>query len=1686
MKSSALSARAFARAPVRAAVAVLAILGASVALARDLPQVDRLGDAPPQPALSATAAAGSDGSMHLDSRLGVPTFLWAQRNRAVAGQAAAIAAAAPADLVGAARAYLRGLGHLYALPAQQADSMRAAYTQNLRNGGAIVKFRNRINGIEVFREEASVLLARDRSLVAIGGYLMGGDGSAPFASGPAEAAAAALADWSFGAGTAALLAPAGGRGAYQYFDLPAGTASADGSQLAEPVRVKEVLFRLPRKLVPAYYVEVQVTDGAEPFETDSYAYVVAADDLSVLYRHNQTSHVAFGYRVFAEAGGNNLPLTGPSGRNGFPHPTAQPDGYQGPFVAPNLVTLQNLPFSRNDPWLPDGATRTIGNNVDAFANLTAPDNFDPADPDECNVAIAPTGGDFRACANGANLFDYTYDTALAPKSSKTQVMAGVTNLFYMNNWLHDWFYDAGFDEASGNAQTDNFGRGGEDSDSIKAQAQDYAGTSNANMATPADGGRPRMRMYLFTGASAQVMKVNTPPAIAGVKPSGNASFGPQAFDLTGEVAYAAPADGCAALTNAAAVAGKIALIDLGTCNFTVKVKNAQDAGAIGVLIANTSNAIGNVNGVDATITIPSLVISSSSGTAIKGQLALPATVTARLGRAKAVDRDGALDNGVVTHEWGHYISNRLVANANGLTTNHSRGMGEGWSDFHAQLVLVKDGDQALPNNANFGGTYAVAGYDLGGPGFAPDVLNNAYYYGIRRYPYSRDMTKNPLTFKHIQDGVPLPASPPPAFGGDGADNSAVHRTGEVWASMLWECYSNLLNDTARLTFAQAQDRMKNYLVAGYKLTPAAPTFIEARDALLAAMVVEDLADFQACYQGFAKRGAGTGAVAPDRYTTTNIGVVESFVAGGQLDVAGITISDAPNYCDADGALDDGETGTLQFSVRNSGATALSATTATIGSSNALVTFPGGTALVFPPSIPGQTVTVSVPVQLAGAAGIATTDITLSVTDPGLVVAPVISSVTFRLNADEKANQSAADDVEALQTAWTTGSSTTNPGASLLWQRIAITATDHRWLGPDAAIPQLTWLQSPPLVVAANGDFGFTFRHRHSFEFDGGGAYDGGQIQISTDGGMTWADIGAAASPGYNGTMVGGISPNPLKGQAGYVRKNAAHPALETVTVALGTAYAGQTVRIRFAIGTDDSVGAAGWDIDDIAFSNITNTPFAVVTAHAGACYSVTAQAGSPQSATVGTPFGTALQALVRDGSGTPVPGVAVTFALPGAGASGTYGGATTVNTDASGVATAPALTANTVAGSYNATAGAGLQSASFALTNAPGAPVAMTVVSGTPQSATVATAFAPLKVRLQDTYGNVVPGVNVTFTAPASGASVSFGDAATVATDAAGEATSPALSANTIAGSFNVTAGAGALSAPFALTNLPGTPATVSVVSGHPQIAIVGTAFAQPLQVVVRDSFGNAVPGTNVAFAAPGAGATATFGGPATVATDGAGGATSPVLTANATPGAYSASATAGAAPAASFALTNIAPPVTTISGPTATGTGAAQAVLSGGGPFCGLDPAQSRFIALTGDPLSPTSRPPEWLGFPHGMFAFRTTPYCTPGGTITLQLTFPSLPPSAGFWKFGPTAGMPAHWYLFPSIMAGNTVTLTITDGQAGDDDLLPNGQIIDAAGPTINLPPMPVPALDAWMLALLAALLAFGASIGVRRARR
>jgi hypothetical protein len=221
----------------------------------------------------------------------------------------------------------------------------------------------------------------------------------------------------------------------------------------------------------------------------------------------------------------------------------------------------------------------------------------------------------------------------------------------------------------------------------------------------------------------------------------------------------------------------------------------------------------------------------------------------------------------------------------------------------------------------------------------------------------------------------------------------------------------------------------------------------------------------------------------------------------------------------------------------------------------------------------------------------------------------------------------------------------------------------------------------------------------------------------------------------------------------------------------------------------------------------TAAQFDLTNTAAGAAH-VVAVAGAAQSARVGTAFATPLQVRVTDASGNPVSGAAVTFAAPSGGPGGTFAGSATVLTDATGLATAPTLTANTVAGNYAVTASAaGAGGASFSLTNTAGAPASITAVGGTPQSTAVGTAYAvPLQARVTDAFGNPVPGVTVTFAAPAAGAGGTFSGGTVVPTDALGLATAPAFTANGSAGSYTVTAAVSGVGAPalFGLTNLAG------------------------------------------------------------------------------------------------------------------------------------------------------------------------------------------------------------------------------------------------------------------------------------------
>ncbi|MBX3408378.1 MAG: M36 family metallopeptidase [Phycisphaeraceae bacterium] len=209
----------------------------------------------------------------------------------------------------------------------------------------------------------------------------------------------------------------------------------------------------------------------------TYDIIVDAVDGTVLQRENRlvfetTQPMTF--RVYRK----DSPAPGSPG-----NPT--PNGFQFPFIERSLVVIQpeDIRDYSPDGWIPDGQSETIGNNA-AVASDTNNDN----QPD----LPRPNGGPNR-------VFDFPYDHTQQPPTYRDYA---VVQMFYYANMFHDRLYAMGFNEAAGNFQVNNFGRGGVGNDSVVCDVHDGGGTNNANwQGTGEDGSFNRVQMYIFPAGS---------------------------------------------------------------------------------------------------------------------------------------------------------------------------------------------------------------------------------------------------------------------------------------------------------------------------------------------------------------------------------------------------------------------------------------------------------------------------------------------------------------------------------------------------------------------------------------------------------------------------------------------------------------------------------------------------------------------------------------------------------------------------------------------------------------------------------------------------------------------------------------------------------------------------------------------------------------------------------------------------------------------------------------------------------------------------------------------------------------------------------------------------------------------------------------------------------------------------------
>ncbi|QBA22038.1 T9SS type A sorting domain-containing protein [Chryseobacterium indologenes] len=621
----------------------------------------------------------------------------------------------------------------------------------------------------------------------------------------------------------------------------------DGKE--SPIAINTVYFAKEGELILGYqlYIEEKGSDNV-------WNIIISTEDGSILYQENTTLSCSFhdeAYHHESESFVQNIQSSLPANiaaanlknptnfillpdnasYNVFAFPTEAPT-----FGARTLLTNPWDLTASPEGWHSDGTnhyTITRGNNAFAYT-----------DENNSNLPqFSPDGGATRT-------FDFPLDITAA---HTTYTSAAVTNLFYNSNKMHDVFYKFGFTESARNYQVNNFGNGGTGNDPVLAEARDGSGLNNANFNPGTDGTSGRMQMFLFSPAgNIRYLYYNSPSTYTARAPiATTANFGPQIMGnppVTGDLALSTPADACTAVT-AGSLTGKIAVVNAAGCGFAVKTKNLQNAGAIGVIQYHpSSNTPVGMGGTDATITIPTIMVGMSEGQFLVNDLNNGIVGNATL-KTDAVYRDASLDNGVISHEYGHGISNRLTGTGSSCLSyiSSNEQMGEGWSDFFALMMTTRPGDTS--SIARGVGTF-VSGQGTTGSGirpakYSPDFTINDYTYGR-----TNGMKVN------ANNAVLGPLTVPD-----------VHSIGFIWASMLWDLNwkyvdkygynSNVLADPN-----SGSAKVLQLVMDALKLQPCNPTFVQGRDAILAADQASTGGQNKCMiWTTFAKRGLGVNASA---------------------------------------------------------------------------------------------------------------------------------------------------------------------------------------------------------------------------------------------------------------------------------------------------------------------------------------------------------------------------------------------------------------------------------------------------------------------------------------------------------------------------------------------------------------------------------------------------------------------------------------------------------------------------------------------------------------------------------------------------------------------------------------------------------------------------------------------------------
>lgn len=474
--------------------------------------------------------------------------------------------------------------------------------------------------------------------------------------------------------------------------------------------------------------------------------------------------------------------------------------------------------------------------------------------------------------------------------------------------------------------------------------------------------------------------------------------------------------------------------------------------------------------------------------------------------------DGDLDNGVIAHEYGHGISTRLTGGPAATCLGGDEQGGEGWSDFFGLIMTMKPSfvDDGFATGRGIG-TYVLNEFPTG--------------LGIRPARYSTLFSVNDYTYGNLND----------------ANISVPHGVGFIWCTMLWEMTANLVEVygfDADLKHGNGGNNIAlNLVTTGLKLQPCSPTFVEQRDAILAAdQLLYGGANQCLIWEAFAKRGLGFSASSG---TNARGDEIEAF------DVPAIPCGPTVQLsANVSPIAEDGAAFDIKLMLANNSSSTIS-------------------GLQLSDKLPAGTTVLSASDPFAQAGG----NITFSnLSVPGNSVKTVELQVA--LNTNSTASLLFFDDVENEGDAWTIG-------AGLLINRFAMTTADANsgstsWF---AANPDNFSNQTLTLNQSISVSPGTVLRFAHRFNTEAN--FDGGVVEYATNG-TNWEDMGPLfTSNGYNNQVA--LADNLLingpcfGGNSGGFITSAADLS----------PLAGQDIQVRFRFASDVLTAAEGWYVDDI-------------------------------------------------------------------------------------------------------------------------------------------------------------------------------------------------------------------------------------------------------------------------------------------------------------------------------------------------------------------------------------------------------------------------------------------------------------------------------------------------------------------------